>query len=69
MFDSFSVEKVAIKDLIKRSEERKMGSKGTIRKLINESKDFVVDKSGKIVYADSFTVPLQRLENELLKLV
>ena len=29
---------------------------------------FIIDKEGKIVYADSFTVPLERLENELNKL-
>lgn len=29
---------------------------------------FIIDKGGKIVYADSFSVPRERLENELEKL-
>lgn len=35
---------------------------------INNDMTLIIDKDGRIAYADSFAVPLERLENELIKL-
>ncbi len=50
LFDTFQADRVAIPDLLKRAKEQNMGSKDTVRKLINESKGFCVDKGHKTHY-------------------
>jgi len=50
LFDSFTSERVAVPDLIKRAKEQRKGSKDTIRKLIAESTQLEVDRTQKTYY-------------------
>jgi len=55
LFDSFKAAKVSIPDIIKRAKEEKKCSETTIRKLIDETTGFKVDKAGKTHYLERKT--------------
>lgn len=50
LFDSFSLDRVAVPELIKKAEADKICSESTLRGIISDSKIFLVDKSGKTHY-------------------